>query len=125
MEEFVKNKTINLINVSLTNTVLFGLSLCVSFYIINNQKKRLEDLFTFTSETTDGYLNLANRVFGVLILLSILNNDLKYFDLSKLTNENIFSSKAQIFPSFLQVISGIIVLLIVLNDLSNVENPIT
>ncbi len=113
------------------NTLLFIITLLVSLYLTYNEQLRLAKKTTITSLKFDQAANLLNRIVGVLILISIVYVSYLDYKVAKIKNDEISLFEKEIIASILNLASGVIILLVVIEALKSdsetvsLENPIT
>ena len=125
----MKEKKLQLINYQLITSVLFIISLIISIVLTYDEKQELLKKQRLFSETFDKYLNLFNRIFALLIIVTILYINYKDYELNKNTR-NSKSGEHQVIASVFSVISALIVLYVVIENwyenpnITSIENPI-
>ena len=123
------NKEIDLLNKNIFLSFLFIASVIVSLLISYNEKLEKEGKKTFFSNNTSTKLNLSNRVFAVFLVIGFLLINFDAYDYYKTKKVNLAPFRHQIYASLFTLISALIALYVVLENLGdnfqvfNVENP--
>ncbi len=128
---YLRLKEVSILKKQNIATFIFILTLIVSIYLTYNEQQQLLNKKTFTSSEFDRYLNLFNRIIGILILIALLYINYEQYNLAKEKRIDSEIFLKNIFASILNLIAGLIVLYIVFeslneeNDFGPLENPIT
>lgn len=124
------NEEIKLIDIQLVATLLYFVSLSISFLITYNDKLNLEKKDKILSDKLNYFLSVFNRSFVVIISLMFLYINYKNKKLATNKNEEIWPFNLQIVASEMSLLAAIIVLYVVLCSqdnnytiISGVENP--
>lgn len=126
----MNEKKVQLLNYQLILTGLFIITLIVSIILTYDEKRDILNKQKLFSDTFEDYLNLFNRIAGVLIIVAFLYINYQDYQLNKGIKRNIEPFKHQIASTIFNLISAAIALYVVIENwnespnISDVENPI-
>lgn len=124
-----EQKQINLLNKNMILSLLFIVSVFLSFLISYNEKLSLEGKKQLFDDEISKILNLSNRIFAVILVLGFLEINKQGYNIGKETNVNIRPLQHQLWASYLTLASSLLALYVVYENLYqnfqvfNTENP--
>ena len=128
----MNEQKIKLLQYQNITSILFIISVGISIFLTHDEILRLSKKDPVLPEPIDRYINLLNRVFALTIISAILYINYQDYQLAKQQKKtNLEPFKHQISASIFSVISAIIVLYVVIENLEqnpnigNLENPTT
>lgn len=114
------------LDIQMTATILFIISLLVSLSLTYNEKLKLKNMNTFYSNIEENKLAIGNRIFIVILSFVYLYIAYINIDIAKQKKEQLSPYSLQALASEITTVAAIIALYAVLissNGVSEVENP--
>lgn len=124
-----KNDEIKILDIQLIATIIYILSLFISYLLTYNDKYEILNETPWIDEKTSKNISIGNRVLVVILTLVFLYINYKNIDIEKRKHhKNITPFKLQVTASELSTVAAIIVLYTVLTSgeysiIAGAENP--
>lgn len=130
MKENITKKDIDLLNIQIFTSVFLLASVILSIILTYDEEQNDLHKKPIFSKKTDQYLNLFNRILGVIIFITLLYVNFEAYQLAKQKKNDTRPFEKQLIATILGFIASLIILSIAIDGWDNfneeaaLENPI-